>query len=65
VWVTLAHSQVLRILHNPRYAGAFVYGMSHTRKTIDGGSKLVRVPKDEWQIMIPRAHPGYIEWEDL
>jgi DNA invertase Pin-like site-specific DNA recombinase len=64
VWATLGHSQVLRILHNPRYAGAFVYGMSHTRKTIDGGSKLVRVPKDEWQILIPGAHPGYIGWED-
>ena len=45
VWATLGHSQVLRILHNPRYAGAFVYGMSHTRKTIDGGLKIVRVPK--------------------
>jgi DNA invertase Pin-like site-specific DNA recombinase len=45
VWAPLAHSQVLRILHNPSYAGAFVYGMSHTRKMIDGGSKIVRVPK--------------------
>ena len=29
VWAALGHSQVLRILHNPRYAGAFVYGRSH------------------------------------
>ena len=26
VWVQLGHSQTLRILHNPRYAGAFVFG---------------------------------------
>jgi DNA invertase Pin-like site-specific DNA recombinase len=64
VWAILGHSQVLRILHNPRYAGAFVYGMSHTRKTIDGNVKIVRVPKDEWEILIPGAHPGYIGWED-
>src|SRR5438876_1045831 len=36
VWATLGHTQVLRILHNPRYAGAFVYGRSHVRKTVDG-----------------------------
>ena len=26
VWAELTHSRVLQILHNPRYAGAFVYG---------------------------------------
>jgi len=64
VWAILGHSQVLRILHNPRYAGAFVYGMSHTRRTIDGGIKIVRVPNDQWEILIPGTHPGYISWED-
>lgn len=64
VWAALGHSQVLRILHNPRYAGAFVYGMSHTHKTVDGQIRIVRVPKDEWEILIPAAHPGYICWED-
>lgn len=65
VWAMLGHSQVLRILHNPRYAGAFVYGMSHTRRTIDGGIKIVRIPNDQWEILIPEAHPGYISWEDF
>jgi DNA invertase Pin-like site-specific DNA recombinase len=36
VWGRLEHSHALRILHNPRYAGAFVYGRSRTRKTVDG-----------------------------
>src|SRR5438309_3751511 len=26
LWAELEHSQVLRVLHNPRYAGAFIYG---------------------------------------
>src|ERR1700732_3932532 len=39
VWGLLGLSQVLRILHNPRYAGAFAYGRSHARKSMDGGFK--------------------------
>lgn len=51
VWRTLGHTQVLRILHNPRYAGAFAYGRSHTRKTVDG-----RVPHHKMTISIDYAH---------
>ena len=64
VWGVLGHSQVLRILHNPRYAGAFVYGRSHTRKTVDGGFQIIRLPKEEWETLIPGAHTGYVSWED-
>ena len=35
-WTPLTHWRVLRTLHNPRYAGAFVYGQRRTRKTADG-----------------------------
>jgi hypothetical protein len=58
------HSQVLRILHNPRYAGAFVYGRTHTRKTVDGGFTIVPVPRGPWETLIPGAHAGYLCWED-
>ncbi len=64
VWGVLGHSQVLRILHNPRYAGAFAYGRSHTRKIVDGGFEIIRLPKEEWETLIPRAHVGYVSWED-
>jgi len=36
VWSPLEHWRVLRILHNPRYAGAFAYGRSRTRKYPEG-----------------------------
>lgn len=52
VWGVLGLSQVLRILHNPRYAGAFVYGRSHTRKTINGDLQIIHVPKEEWDTLI-------------
>ena len=64
VWGDLGHCQVLRILHNPRYAGAFVFGRHHTRKTVDGRSRIVPVPRDEWETLVPGAHAGYLSWED-
>jgi hypothetical protein len=64
VWGALGHCQVLRILHNPRYAGAFVLGRHHSRKTVDGHSKIVPVPQEEWETLIPGAHAGYLSWED-
>jgi DNA invertase Pin-like site-specific DNA recombinase len=64
LWTGLDHSHVLRILHNPRYAGAFVYGRTHTRKTIDGGTHIHNVPRDQWDTLIPGAHAGYLSWEE-
>lgn len=63
VWGALGHCQVLRILHNPRYAGAFVFGRHHSRKTVDGRSRIVPVPREEWETLIPEAHAGYLSWE--
>jgi DNA invertase Pin-like site-specific DNA recombinase len=64
VWGALGHCQVLRILHNPRYAGAFVFGRHHSRKTVDGRSRIVPVPREEWETLIPGAHASYLSWED-
>jgi hypothetical protein len=49
VWAGLEHSRVLRILHNPRYTGAFVYGRTHTRKTVEGDWVIEDVPREEWK----------------
>jgi DNA invertase Pin-like site-specific DNA recombinase len=64
IWGELEHSQVLRILHNPRYAGAFVYGRSRTRKTVDGRTVVEPRPRDHWHAFLPDAHVGYLSWED-
>jgi DNA invertase Pin-like site-specific DNA recombinase len=64
IWSKLEHSQVLRILHNPRYAGAFVYGRSHMRKTVEGGCVVQRVPREEWEVLIREAHSGYLSWDE-
>jgi hypothetical protein len=64
VWAGLEHSRVLRMLHNPRYTGAFVYGRTHTRKTLEGDWVIEDVPREEWEVLIRGAHAGYIDWEE-
>jgi hypothetical protein len=54
----------LRIPHNPRYAGVFVYGRTHSRKTIEGNLIITRIPQDQWFMVIPGAHDGYISWDE-
>jgi DNA invertase Pin-like site-specific DNA recombinase len=62
-WTELVHSRVLETLHNPRYAGAFAYGRTRTRKRVDGKASCTHVPREQW-LLIPSAHPGYISWEE-
>ena len=64
-WNELTHWRVLRTLHNPRYAGAFVYGQRRTRKTGDGRTTTRQLPREQWITLIPDAHPGYLTWEQF
>ena len=63
LWAPPRHSRILQVLHNPRYAGAFVYGRSRGRHRPGGGVTQVKLPMDEWQFVMPGLHPGYIDWE--
>jgi DNA invertase Pin-like site-specific DNA recombinase len=64
-WLPLAHHRVLQVLHNPRYAGAFVYGRRRERRLPDGTNRHTLLPREEWTALIPDAHPGYVSWEDF
>jgi DNA invertase Pin-like site-specific DNA recombinase len=59
-WKPLAHHIVLRILHNPRYAGAFTYGRRRDQVLPGGKHASIKLPRQEWISFIPGAHPGYI-----
>jgi len=63
LWQKLNFSQVLSVLHNPRYAGAFVYGRTRTRKTLDGTNHR-KLPQQEWYTLLTGSHPGYLTWEE-
>ena len=45
VWMAPVHSQALRILHNPRYAGVFYRGRTRTRKDAQGRVHTRSFPK--------------------
>ena len=61
VWAELIHSRALSILHNPRYAGAFVYGRNRSRPKVDGRVACTKLPREQW-MLFKDAHPGYISW---
>lgn len=63
VWRDLQLRQVVCMLHNPRYAGAYVYGRHRTRKLPDGRVQHRTVSREQWHAFVPDAHPGYISWE--
>jgi DNA invertase Pin-like site-specific DNA recombinase len=66
LWDALDHARVLQILHNPRYAGAFVFGRTRNQRTADLKSTAqVNVPREQWMVLIHNAHPGYIGWEEF
>lgn len=63
VFRPLTTSTAMRVLHNPRYAGAYAYGCRRYRRTIDGKRIVREQDNDDWTACIPDAHPGYISWE--
>lgn len=62
VWAELLHCRARQIIHNPRYAGAFVFGRTKHRRLPSGKYSSRQVPSGEW-ILLRDAHPGYITWE--
>ena len=63
VWAELLHCRARQIIHNPRYAGAFVFGRTKHRRLPSGKYSSRQVPSEEW-ILLRDMHPGYITWEE-
>lgn len=61
----LTASTALRMLNNPRYAGAYAYGRRQYRRIADGRKVPRRRNRNDWLACIPDAHPGYITWEQF
>ena len=64
VWTELEHSRALWLLHHPRYAGAFCFGRTRTRKLPNGSHRHQRLPTEEWIALIRDAHASYITWDE-
>ena len=67
-WAPATYPAVHDLLTNPAYAGAFVFGRTRTEKRVDPITGTVRsrvqlLPREQWEVLIPDHHPGYISWE--
>jgi DNA invertase Pin-like site-specific DNA recombinase len=58
LWAPIEHHDVLRMLHNPVYAGAYVYGRTRATKTADGKVSIEDLPRSEWIALVKEAHVG-------
>ena len=58
VWAELLHCRARQIIHNPRYAGAFVFGRTKQRHLPNGKVCSRLVPSEEWILLrdISRLH---------
>ena len=63
-WTQANYPAVHDILIHPGYAGVFAYGRSKTEKHLDADGNVTtrqrRLPREQWAVMIPGHHPGYI-----
>jgi excisionase family DNA binding protein len=68
-WTPIRYRNVISVLKNPFYAGAYAYGKSekrtelvngHVRKTYGHGK-----PLEEWEILLKNHHEGYIDWPEF
>jgi Recombinase len=63
-WGEIQHHDVLRVLHQPAYAGAYVFGRTRSTKTADGKVHITDLPRSQWIALVKNAHVGYITWEE-
>src|SRR6202795_2894033 len=64
-WVTPTYTALHHILTNPVYAGAYAYGKTRCERYVDehGAVKkrMRHLPIDQWGVLIPDHHPGFID----
>jgi Recombinase len=64
-WGELQHHDVLRVLQQPAYAGAYAFGRTRTTKSADGRVHIQELPRSQWDTLVKNAHMGYITWEEF
>jgi len=68
-WTPIRYRNVMGLLKNPFYAGAYVYGKTEKRTTmVDGRLRKTYKhgkPFDQWEVVLKDHHDGYIEWAEF
>ena len=68
-WKLPVYSTVDNLLTNPVYAGAYVFGRTGSRTTIENGRKRIlrgyRKDRSDWAVLLVDHHEGYLSWADF
>ncbi len=68
-WTPIRYRNVITVLKNPFYAGAYAYGKSEKRtEIIDGRARKSYghgKPLVEWEVLLKDHHEGYIDWAEF
>jgi len=68
-WKLPVYNTLRHMLTNPTYAGAYAFGRTGSRITIEAGRKRVvrgfRKDRSTWEVLILDHHEGYIGWADF
>ena len=66
-WAPPTYTAIHHVLTNPVYAGAYAYGKTkHERYLDEDGNCKKRtrhLPENEWPVLLPNHHPGFLDWE--
>jgi len=68
-WHSIRYRNVISVLKNPFYAGAYVYGKSEKRiEIVDGHPRRSYghgKPLEQWEVLLKDHHEGYIGWSEF
>jgi len=68
-WRLPLYNTVHNILTNPVYAGAYAFGRTMSKVSVEDGRKRVnrgvRRPMAEWDVLLKDQHEGYISWSEF
>src|SRR4029078_7702706 len=68
-WTPIRYRNVISVLKNPFYAGAYAYGKGEKRtEIVDGRARTSyghRKPLAEWEVLLKGHHDGYIDWAEF
>jgi DNA invertase Pin-like site-specific DNA recombinase len=66
-WSRPGYCYLHRILTNPLYAGAYVFGLRQVEECLDESQQPIKRVRNRargnWPVLIPDHHEGYIGWE--
>ena len=67
-WRKATYSRVWNILRNPAMGGAYAWGRKRTIVQLDEREQMRKarrkVPMENWKVLLPEHHEGYVEWEE-